>query len=336
MEKDSIQWIHILRATATFAVIVLHCTIPYGNNYDPQNINWLIATFVNSNVRFCVPIFLMLSGVLLLGKNYSLSDFLKKRISRILLPFLFWSIIYFFMTSPVRSNITQLSFDFFKAMKSGTCYHLWYIYMIIGVYLFLPIINKWISNASKKEILFYLILWLLVLLIDLPVINRLYTVIDLRYFSGFLGYVIFGFYLYRYSKAKTNTWIFIILFIAGNFLTFSLIYIFSKADGAVNKTFYSYLTPNIILSSYSIFMLFKNKKIKESWLTKIMEIISKYSYGIYLCHVFSMMILPKMGIVMKTSYAFVNILGTAFLSLALSLAVVLVLNKLPLGKYISG
>lgn len=130
MEKKSLQWVHILRVAATFAVIVLHCTVPLVADYKTNNSTWLSAVFINSNTRFCVPIFLMLSGVLLLGKDIELSDFLKKRVSRIVLPFLFWSIIYFFMLNPIQNNsLPQICFNFIKAMKAGTCYHLWYIYI---------------------------------------------------------------------------------------------------------------------------------------------------------------------------------------------------------------
>ncbi|MEG0760421.1 MAG: acyltransferase family protein [Chryseobacterium sp.] len=336
MASNSLQWVHILRAFATFAVIILHCTIASGNAFDIESRSWLTASFINSNVRFCVPIFLMLSGVLLLGKEYSLKEFLQKRMSRIILPFLFWSTIYFFMLFPIHGTVTQIGFDYFKAMKGGTCYHLWYVYMIIGVYLFLPIINKWIQRASKNEILFYLILWFGVLMIDLPGVNRLFTRIDWRYFSGFLGYLILGYYLHKNFTITKNRWIYALIFIAGNLLTFALTYFTSKENGIHNKTFYSYLTPNVIMSSIGVFLLFKDVAIKDNFITKTINTISKYSYGIYLSHVFAMMILPKIGIAITTDFTFVNIFATAFLSLVFALSVTFILNKLPLGKYISG
>lgn len=336
MGSNSLQWVHILRALATFAVIVLHCTIPAGNTFDTESSSWLTASFINSSIRFCVPIFLMLSGVLLLGKNYTLKEFLQKRMSRIVLPFLFWSTIYFFMIFPIRDTISQIGFDYFKAMKAGTCYHLWYVYMIIGVYLFLPIINKWILQASKNEILFYLIIWLGVLMIDLPGVNRFFTRIDWRYFSGFLGYLILGYYLNKNITITKNRWVYAFIFVFGNLLTFTLTYITSKESGTQNKTFYNYLTPNVIISSMSIFLLFKDCIIKESTFTKLINIISKYSYGIYLSHVLAMIILSKTGITITTTLTFVNIFANALLSLTLALLITFTLNKLPLGKYISG
>lgn len=336
MNSNSLQWVHIIRAFATFAVIILHCTIPYGNTFNTESISWLTACLTNSNVRFCVPIFLMLSGVLLLGKEYSVKEFLRKRMSRILLPFLFWSTIYFLIIYPLDGSITEISFEYFKAMKGGTCYHLWYIYMIIGVYLFVPIINKWILNATKNEILFYLILWLVVLMIDLPIINRLFTRIDWRYFSGFLGYLILGYYLNKNNTATKNRWLYAFIFILGNLLTFALTYITSRESGEYKKTFYSYLTPNVILSSIGIFLMCKDIVFKDNFFTKTANIISQYSYGIYLSHVFAMILLSKSGFSITTDFIFVNIFATALLSLVFALMVTFVLNKLPLGKYISG
>lgn len=278
MGSNSLQRIHFLRAFSTLAVIILHCTISYGNEFNIKNTSWLTASFINSNMRFCIPVFLMLSGVLLLGKKYSLREFIQKRMSKILLPFLFWSIIYFFMIFPIRRTVYQVGLEFFKAMQGGTCYHLWYIYMIIGVYLFVPIINKWIQNANKYEILFYLLIWFVVLMIDLPVINRLFTRVDWRYFSGFLGYLILGYYLNKNIHVTKNRWFFALIFIIGNLLTFILTYIASRENGEHNKTYYSYLTPNVIMSAIGIFLFFKDRVFKENLFTKIIYFISQYSF----------------------------------------------------------
>lgn len=208
--------------------------------------------------------------------------------------------------------------------------------MIIGIYLFLPIINKWVQKASKKEILFYLLVWIGVLMIDLPVINRLFTRIDWRYFSGFLGYVILGFYLNKYVNIQKNKWFYAVLFLLGNLITFIFTCFLSYRDGAPNKTFFSYLTPNVIMSAIGIFIFFKDKTIKNPTVAKIIESISQYSFGIYLSHVFAMIILPKIEISFNTEFVLVNIFATAILTLISSYFITLIINKLPLGKHISG
>src|ERR1035437_1784180 len=90
-----IQWLDTLRALAMFGVIIIHVSTPvvkmmYGKNME----YWWIGNIVDSAVRFSVPLFLMLSGATMLGKEYNLIDFYKKRISRVLFPILFWMIAY--------------------------------------------------------------------------------------------------------------------------------------------------------------------------------------------------------------------------------------------------
>lgn len=93
--SSEIVWMNNLRALATFSVIVLHVTFPILYNYGTININdWQVGNFFDSLVRFCVPVFLMLTGALLLGKPIEIASFFKKRFVRVLFPFLFWSSIY--------------------------------------------------------------------------------------------------------------------------------------------------------------------------------------------------------------------------------------------------
>ena len=91
-QKDYISY---LRVIATIAVIVLHTvgfiSMDYGNVNDET---WALATFINSSVRFCVPVFIMIFGALLLGKDESVKLFITKRLNRIFIPFIFWSLIY--------------------------------------------------------------------------------------------------------------------------------------------------------------------------------------------------------------------------------------------------
>ena len=141
----NIHWISNLRALAIFAVIILHTSFEGFYNYGHFSVNkWLTATFFDSSVRFCVPIFLMITGALLLGKREELNVFLRKRFTRIIMPFLFWSFIYFFVFS--INDFSKLNFrlllQFANSMRIGVYYHFWYIYMLIGIYLTIPILSK--------------------------------------------------------------------------------------------------------------------------------------------------------------------------------------------------
>ena len=117
--------ISILRIIATFSVIVIHVSGPLVVKYGQiSNFDWNIANFYDSISRYSVPMFFMISGALLLNKDYQLKDFLKKRLGKIALPFLFWSIFYSLFN---RYALDDELFNIGKIVKDvfyGSEYHM--------------------------------------------------------------------------------------------------------------------------------------------------------------------------------------------------------------------
>ena len=344
MNTNSVKfiWADNLRAIATIAVVVVHVSgsilYEYGNINDSI---WWAGNIADGISRFCVPIFLMLTGALLLSRKIELTTFLKKRLSRIFLPFVFWSIIYivynlaFSPPSGEILSIKETALYIFHKMKSGASFHFWYIYMILGIYLFIPIINKWIIHSSKKEILYYLIIWLITVFVSFPFIKLYFPNIDLLYFSGYLGYPVLGYFLSKINFNRIKL-IASLLFILGSTITIIGTYILTKYNGEFNKVFYSYLSINVISAASGLFLLIKHSKIKATRINTVVKLISKYSYGIYLSHILIIKVLSKFGVTGYSNYPILSIFITTFSSILLSLFIVYLINKIPYGKYISG
>lgn len=332
--KEQYQWVDILRAIGALSVILLHSTVSLVSKFDLTT-DWWIAHVLNSFTRFAVPIFLMISGVLLLGRKYTIKDFLKKRLVRILLPFLLWSIIYFLWKNSFSGNFVSYGTEFFKQMKNGMQFHLWYVYMILGVYLIIPIVNTWIKNACNNEILYYLIIWFVVVLLGFPYFNKLYSRIDLRYFSGFLGYVILGYYLLNLKKEFPKIVLFLV-FIVSSLGTVMLSYYDSLPIGRFSGLYYDYLSPNVILTAASLFLLLKGFTVKQKYISKVIYIASKYSYGIYLSHIFAFLLMSKYNLRINCGILFIDLIMQTAICFLISLAITFTINKLPFGKYISG
>ena len=337
-------WTNNLRVLATISVIFLHVSgqilIQYGT---VTGFVWWVGNLYDGSVRFCVPVFVMLTGTLLLSKKYELSEFLRKRFLRIVLPFLFWSFVYILFTYYVKlspnqdmSPLETISWAF-DLLRSGSSPHLWYIYMIIGIYLITPIISKWIQNSKENEILYFLIIWLFALIMNEPIFEKYITDVDVSYFSDFIGYLVLGYYLsvktFKYSKITINI-IAILLIIIGVLITIAGTYYLTNRDGKFNQYFYGYMTLNTLMVSIGIFVVFKNSITTKN--LKVVDFISKYSYGIYLVHVLVLFYLSKIGIDFSLMNPIFSIPLVTLLCLSLSTLIIYAVNKLPYGNYISG
>lgn len=343
---NKLSWTTNLRVVATISVIVVHVAaeILYQYGYV-SNFVWWTGNVYDSFARFCVPVFVMLTGVLMLSRTYELNEFLKKRFSRIVLPFLFWSLVYAMIA--LNDNISaghEMSFLeiiewVIHLLLNGSSYHLWYIYMIIGIYLFVPIISKWIQNATEKEILYFILIWIFTLIINEPLLCSFRINVDLTYFSGFIGYLVLGYYLsiksFSYRKGIMNAIAVFMVFIGVSITIFGTYYL-SHDNNRFEEYFYNYNTLNVLMVCVGLFLFFKNLEINNPIVVKSTNFISKYSYGIYLVHV---LILRFLSII-KINYDFINpvfaIPLVTLMCLLISTLVIYSINKLPYGKYISG
>lgn len=346
MENRKIDWLDNLRALATIGVIFIHVS----SDYQPESGTISLFSFWSGNIfcslsRFSVPVFVMISGALLLRKEEPLAAFLKKRLTRLLYPFLFWSLIY--ILKSVSEHVADgAHYDFYSLLKEavfklrdGASFHFWYIYMIVGVYLFVPIIGKWIRHSTRKEQIYFLCIWLVTMLVQQPALEIFKPAVDLRYFSGFLGYLVLGYFLAE-SKFRTVRLKYVLgiccLLLGGGVTIFGTYYVL-LTTGKYTSAFYEPLSPNILLYAAGIFLLFMDARIGCDVLVKLRNLISKYSYGIYLVHVMIFFQLGDYGL----NWSFINpLIGiplTAVVCLLLSLLIVFGVHKIPrIGTFISG
>jgi surface polysaccharide O-acyltransferase-like enzyme len=333
--KKNYFWIDLLKAIAAFAVIILHVTVSLLYDFGDKE-HWQAANFYNSLVRFSVPVFVMISGVLLLNKNEELTTFLRKRFSRLLFPFIFWSVIYLFIKINYDLPLKEIISYSIKELKSGTEFHLWYIYMLIGLYLFIPILSKWTVNATKKEMIYFLSIWFFIIIVSLPFFNKFYTRIDFRYFSGYIGYLVLGTFLHRFLDKKPR-WIGFLLFFVSVGFTILITYYLTAKTNTFNGRFYEFLGLNVVFASIGMFLILKDINTENQKFKKLIENISKYSYGIYLSHIFVLMAISKIGVSYLLFNPWLSIPFVALCVFSLSWLLTFLLSKIPLvGKYISG
>lgn len=339
---DKFFWANSLRATATLGIIVLHVASPINAGFGTiNNMDWWSGNFYGSITRWCVPVFVMMSGSFALEKyNGNLKDFFGKTFKRIMLPFIFWSMVYllFYHGKDLVSNQTTAAekMDFvFRQFLSGTAVHLWFVYMILSMYLLFPLLSKFVKYCSKQEMFYFLCLWFIGLNMT-PILTNYETDFDSSYFSGFIGYLLLGNYLFKEERKPNNWWIFLLFLLAWLF-TFIGTYFLSNKSHAMDETLLTSLTPNIALLSLAVYLLFKNVQVNlHQAFRKIIDTISEHSYGIFLVHILVLTLFNHFHF----EYTFIaSIISIPLLSIAcllISFVLVYLLKKIPFLKVLIG
>lgn len=274
MKSNRVIYLDCLRVIATMAVIILHTAASQWYITPVNSLNWKILNIYDSLVRWCVPMFLMISGVFFLDptKNISKKDIFHKYIKRILIAIIFWGLLYGFIALFAKSFINHekiVSYDiikiFAKFIFGPPWYHLWFLYLIIGVYMLTPIFRTFISSSKKEDIEYILILFFLLGLL-LPTINSILISINQKYsinfsiveLTGYVGYYFAGYYFYKNEISKKLKYLIYLFGIISAICTILITSYLSLLKGEPNGFLYGYLLPTTMFETYAIFLVFKD------------------------------------------------------------------------------
>ena len=227
MNSERLLWIDLLKFLAVFGVIGIHVSSAALNVNPLFSFNWYQGVFFESIFRFAIILFIMASGYLLLRKQQPI-EVIPKRIKRILLPFIFWLIVYAIIKIIFKQSLgpNWQILDVFKYIFKGfldptiISVQFWYVYMILGLYILSPLLSRWIQNAPMREIEYILIVWAILSIFQFFNIDSI--LFDyFRYFTGAIGYFILGYYLEIKDKHILKSKQFgLMLFIMGTLITF--------------------------------------------------------------------------------------------------------------------
>ncbi len=284
-KEHKIIWVDFLRAIASFFVIMVHVE-GMGGDLKWANIIYLILS------RLGVPVFFMVSGFLLLSKQEPLNAFFKKRIAKVLIPFFAWSIFYDIVWNQQLIN-TGTSFEhiltlFIRIFRGPRAHHLWFLYPLIGLYIFTPVLRVFTTNSKQRDIAYFIGVWLIT--VPIFAIVKYYTPLsfgfELQFASGYIGYYLLGLYLGRLESNKETNISFTVLFFAGFLLTFLIYMLNIPPEESIHRNVYrSYLSLNFIIMSVGAFGLLKSTGNKLSQAAKKpLAILGETSFGIYLVH----------------------------------------------------
>ena len=342
MVKDRLLWIDWLKFLAIFGVIGIHVTSPLIGPQFFASFKWYQGIFLGSLFRFGIILFVMASGYLILRRQQSIDE-IPKRAKRILLPFIFWLLVYAVIkvVGPSWNMYDLFGFIFSGLLDpTGVSIQFWYVYMIFGLYVLSPILSRWIQNAPIKEIEYFLLVWVCISLLQFLDLHSI--LIDyFRYFTGAIGYFVLGYYLTIKEKDILKNRSFgLLLFILGSIIT--IVGTIAVSLMMHNHSYFFIrlgdITPGACLQGIGLFIIIYNtdfSRINEK-MNNIAVRFSKASYGIYLVNVLIINLLEKLHFMDLPNFPIIRILIYIALTLLIGLVIVDIMDRIPVLKYFSG
>lgn len=278
MDSKRIFYLDFIRVFALFCIVWCHSNVIEYDSYLLEKVKWFLG-------KCGVPLFFTISGYLAFPLNKPIKQFCSQKIKRVLIPFMSWLFIYivwaYFYGVPIFLNGDILN--------EGSA-HLWFIYVIIGLYIMVPVLDPFLRGVSRAVLRAYLIIWGItslfpVLLYRLGVSysehNCMYS---LYYLYGFIGYFLLGNYFKRYGEQTRLLRLSISCLFLG--LTTILIGVYFFIFNCPTVVVSDYKGLPMLLYSIAMFGILKriapyfhNSKLKNGIIA-----LSLNSFGIYLCH----------------------------------------------------
>lgn len=340
----------LLRAVAMLAVIIVHLAGSQLGNVPVGSAEFHVLNAYDGLTHWCVPVFIMLSGMFLLDPKHSLSSskLFFGHILRMLVALVVWGTAYALVTQVSAAGLSWASIKaaLWQVLQGKTHFHLWFLYMIVGLYLITPILRAFVRGASRADFHWFFLLCFVFANL-LPTLLRLrpsQTVslwvnnLNLHLVLGYVGYYVLGYYLKTYTISRAAEYLIYILGILGAVVTVGGTAWLSQQRGVFAQTLYNYDSPNIALMSVAVFVFFRYVLgvSEERSRRQRMSSVAQVSFGVYLIHVFFLILLDRLNI---TVLAIPPVLAVPALTAAVflcSFAVAWLIPKIPLvGRYLT-
>ncbi|QZT36303.1 acyltransferase family protein [Halosquirtibacter xylanolyticus] len=278
----------LLRIIACMMVVSSHTTSPYMVDSVPGELNFIVSNSIQSFCRVCIAIFVMIGGRYILAKkgNIDYQTFYSNTLlKRIIYPTLIWSVIYViycYVQGAVIDYMKIRPFDYTLPLKNwfmGRPYnHLWYMYMLIGLYASVPALMMIKAYIGEKV---FLRLGILLLLLS-PIVDYFSELFWMIRFIEFLGYFILGYSLrgVRFD-GLSKRYLIAIWFVCSLMIASATRWLLLQNVSAPFY-FYGFFTPFAMVGSLALYNCFDQLQLKKH--TSLLSRLSLHSFRIYLIH----------------------------------------------------
>lgn len=293
-QTNRIVYFDVLNILACISVVFLHCN-GIVHTYSTMRA-WRTSLIVEVLCYWAVPVFLMLSGATLMKyrEKYDTKTFFKKRVLKVCIPFIFWALFMIIWRNAIgelkieKWSIAEILNIIFTNKEQSIYY---FMFIIIGVYLTLPILSV-LSEKKYRKILWYLVIVMFITKSILPVTLEFFGITYNNYlsilFDGYIIFVVLGYLLSTMELKKKQRCIIYILGILSCIFRYCVTYFLSTKDQKINKLLFGYTQFHSVFLATAVFVFIKNinwnKIIKKEKFKNILAKVSGCSFGIYLIH----------------------------------------------------
>ncbi len=283
--REKVVFFDLLRCVAAVAVVVIHVLGPYRAELGaiPDNA-WISAITFNSFSRWAVPVFIMITGALMLSdtRPFDPGYYLKRRLGKVLVPFVLWSVFYALLTGATPNGFEgTLAFETLKHLPNHpTYYHLGFFYYFIPLYFVVPFLQYLVQHSEPRAVLALTGFWFVLTLLFLGKIDGFWSH-ELILYSG---YLLLGYGLFQY-RWPPLLWLLPLGLTALLLTDYQVISASFEAGSYTVGRWMSYKTANTVLAAALIFALcrYVADRLSTGALARI-AFVSRYSLGIYLLH----------------------------------------------------
>ena len=368
MKNERIAFIDWMRVVACFMVMAIHSAEPFYLGGAEPNVThvasrWdmLWITLTECICRSCVPLFAMASAYLLFPLNKPTGEFFRRRIVRAVVPFVVWAVAYVAVLGDGGSSWGKLMFNF--PDEGG---HLWFVPMLLGLYILMPLLSPWAEKVSEGELGGWIFLWVATTifpflrqawghLFGAPPFGAVPYLMGecpwnhfgaFHYVSGFVGYMLLGLWFRRFAPERdwvatlrfaVPVWLVGAAFMARFFFRFPDAYPFDAPYSAavVMETSIEYCSFGVAATTFAAFMVIRKMNFDGWFYRKVVRPVSEASYGMYLMHMFILAaVFSKLSPHLPTPLAIFATASTTFICSALAS---LAIRRIPVvGKWICG
>ncbi len=348
--KQRKNYIDYLRIFSAIGIVILHVASEFWYRREVGTPEWSVMNLYESAVRWAVAVFIMISGSLFLSRDIPIKTLYTKYIPRMAISYVVWSLLYATVDHYIKNGIWNLSFSELIKRTIDGGFHMWFIPMIIGLYMCVPIFKEIIKS---ERITRYFLALSFVFTFLIPQITQMVqdfiggrlawgmTLIDqfvalkveMNPVMGYPFYFILGYYITTVEITPKQRRFLYSLGIIGFLGTVLFTEILSGKAGTGQSQYYDYCSLGTLFEAVAVHTWFRSRSYPHEGRNAVAHNLSQYTFGVYLVHVILMNILLfRLRLPALFGSAMISVPVISLMVILLSFGVTWLIHKIPVLK----